>query len=327
MNSELIAVIMAAGKSTRMKSSTPKALHRICGKEITRHVIDACVQAEIHRVIVVVGYDAGRVMQGLGTDVEYVSQTEQLGTGHAVMQVAPLLTNPNAAVVVLPGDAPLIRPETLKLLIENHKSSGAAATLVTTEMDDPGSYGRIVRFGNGTVDRIVEARDAAPEQKAIKEVGTSMYAFRAGALVDSLKSLRTDNAQKEYYLTDVVGALSSSGNLVDAMVIEDSSEVMGINTRIELAEAAAAMRERILRELMLSGVTIVDPNTTYVEVDVFIGRDTVIHPCTIIERGSRIGEHCSIGPFVRLSKATVGNNSVVDLATYQEAGGETTCRH
>jgi len=308
-----VAVIMAAGKSTRMKSALPKALHRICGKEVTRHVVDSCVEAGIARVIVIVGYEAEQVRQGLGGDIEYVTQEVQLGTGHAVMMAAPLLTDPDAAVVVLPGDAPLISRQTLEGLVERHRNSGAAATLLTACVDDPGSYGRIVRLPpDGRVGRIVETKDATPEQKAINEIASSMYVFQAGPLLECLKSLKSENAQNEYYLTDVVEMLSSSDRLVDAVIVDDSCEVMGINTRVELAAAASAMRTRINRELMLAGVTIVDPNTTYIDVDVKIGGDTIIHPCTIIERGSRIGSNCTVGPFVRLSGATVGDNATVD---------------
>jgi bifunctional UDP-N-acetylglucosamine pyrophosphorylase / glucosamine-1-phosphate N-acetyltransferase len=316
-----VAVIMAAGKSTRMKSAVPKALHKICGKEVTRHVIDSCRKAGIERVIVIVGYESEQVKQGLGDDVSYVIQSPQLGTGHAMMQAAPLLTDASAPVVVLPGDAPLLTPQTLASLLTAHAESGAAATLLSARMDNPAAYGRVVRLPNGGVSKIVEAKDATPEQIEIDEINTSMYVFQAGLLVESLKSLKAENAQNEYYLTDVVEMLSYSGKPVDAMIVDDVAEAMGINTRVELAMAASAMRERINRDMMLSGVTIVDPNTTYIDVDVEIGQDTTIQPCTIIERGCRIGQGCCIGPFVRLSGAAIGDNVTVDLATMSQLGG------
>jgi bifunctional UDP-N-acetylglucosamine pyrophosphorylase/glucosamine-1-phosphate N-acetyltransferase len=316
-NSSPVAVIMAAGKSTRMKSALPKALHKICGKEVTRHAVDSCFEAGIGRVIVIVGHEAEMVRQGLGGDVEYVTQEVRNGTGGAMKAAAHLLTDPDAPVVVLPGDAPLISCKTLKSMIEQHRSSGASATVLTAIKDDTPPYGRIVRSENGRV-RIVEAKDATPEQLAIKEVCVSMYAYQAGPLVESLKQLNSNNAQNEFYLTDTIEILSSSGQLVNTVVVDDFYEVIGINTRVDLADAAKAMRARINREHMLAGVTIIDPNTTYIDVDVEIGSDTVIHPCTIIERGTRIGGNCVVGPFVRLSNVTVGDNATVDSSSEGE---------
>lgn len=301
MSKKLAAVIMAAGKSTRMKSALPKAAHLICGKPITRHVIDACLAAGIESIVVIVGHEAEKVRAALGEDVSYAYQTEQLGTGHACLQAIPHIPEDVATVVVLPGDAPLITSDALKGLIEAHASEGNAATLLTAELEDAAHYGRVVRDESGAVLRICEAKDADEATLAIREINTSIYCFDREMLAEKLALLKTDNAQGEYYLTDVIGLLNEAKNRVGAVVADNAADTLGINNRIELAEAAAIMRKRILDKLMLSGVTIVDPATTYIDCDVEIGRDSIIHPCTVIERGSRISENMEIGPFARVA--------------------------
>lgn len=300
MSRRFAAVIMAAGKSTRMKSALPKGAHFICGKAMTRHVVDACLGAGIADVVVVVGHEAEKVKAAVGGDVAYVYQLEQLGTGHACQQAMPAIAQEVTDVVVLPGDAPLITSEALRELIDTHSSNCNAATLLTAVLDDAGSYGRVVRGEDGAVSGIVEAKDADKATLAIREINASMYCFDKTLLVERLAMLRTDNAQGEYYLTDVIEMLASSGQRVGAVIAENAGDVMGINNRIELAASANEMRGRILRQLMLAGVTIVDPATTYIDCDVHIGADSVVYPCTIIERGSRIGANCEVGPFVRL---------------------------
>lgn len=305
-----------------MKSATPKALHRICGKEVTRHAIDSCFEAGIGRVIVIVGYQAEMVRQGLGSDVEYVTQEVQNGTGGAMRAAEHLLTDTDAAVVVIPGDAPLISPGTLEKMVQQHRDSGAASTLLTAIPEVSPPYGRIVKSADGRVERIAEAKDATPEQLAIKEVAVSIYVFQAGPLVECLGKLQPNNKQNELYLTDVVEMLASSGRLVQSLPVSDFSEVLGINTRADLADAAATMRARINREHMLAGVTIVDPATTYIDVDVEIGQDTIIHPCTIIERGARIGSNCKIGPFYRVRDWIVRDGSTVDFNIHIKPEGD-----
>ena len=295
------AVIMAAGKSTRMKSAIPKAAHLICGKPMTRHVIDACREMGIADVVVVIGHEAEKVKAALGNDVIYAYQTEQLGTGHACQQAMPLIPQNVTDVLVLPGDTPLITAESLARLVEAHESQENTVTLLTAILDDASHYGRVVRDPDtGAVLRIVEAKDADPETLAIREINTSIYCFDKLALEEKLSFLRADNAQQEYYLTDVIGLLNETGQRVGAVVADNAADTLGINNRIELAQAAAIMRRRILNKLMLSGVTIVDPATTYIDCDVEIGPDTVIHPCTIIERGTKVSGGQSIGPFVKL---------------------------
>jgi bifunctional UDP-N-acetylglucosamine pyrophosphorylase/glucosamine-1-phosphate N-acetyltransferase len=294
------AVVMAAGKSTRMKSALPKGAHIICGKPMTRHIVDACLSAGIEQIIVVVGHEAEKVRAALGEDISYAYQTEQLGTGHAAMQAVPSISSDISDVVVLPGDAPLINPEAISRLIETHSSEGNAATLLTGMLDDAGHYGRVVRNSEGAVTRIVEAKDADEATLAIGEFNTAIYCFNTRLLAEKLAMLKTDNVQGEYYLTDVIELLSSSGEQVGAVIADNVADTLGINNRIEFAKAAATMRMRILDKLMLSGVTIVDPATTYIDCDVEIGQDATVHPCTVIERGSRIGKGCEVGPFARV---------------------------
>jgi len=314
---DFAAVILAAGKSTRMKSALPKAVHPMCGKPVTRHIVDACHVVGIEQIVVVVGYEAEKVKSAIGNDVVYAVQSEQLGTGHATMQAMPLIDKPY--MLLLPGDAPLITPDALVRLMEYHKSSNSAATLLTALLDQPANYGRIVRDSRGSVERIVEARDASPEVLAINEVATSIYCFDVTLLKEALSGLSTDNAQGEYYLTDTIEILRSKGHKVGAVVAADSRDTLGINTRVELADAAAIMRKRILDKLMLEGVTVVDPATTYIDSGVEIGRDSVIHPCTVIEGKTVIGKSSVIGPFARLTDASLGNNVQVVSSTVTRA--------
>lgn len=309
MKDKLAAVIMAAGKSTRMKSALPKAAHGICGKPMTGHVIDACVDAGIENVVVIVGHEAEKVRATLGEGVSYAYQTEQLGTGHACMQAMPHIPNDATTVVVLPGDTPLITADAIEKLIEAHKAECNAATLLTAELEDAASYGRVVRDATGAVLRVCEAKDADEATLAIREINTSIYCFDRQLLAEKLTLLRTDNAQGEYYLTDVIGLLNEAGKRVGAVVAGNSADTLGINNRVELAEAGSIMRQRILRKHMLAGVTIVDPATTYVDCDVEIGQDTIVHPCTVIERGSRIGAGQEIGPFARLRGVMMADNT------------------
>lgn len=309
MEIEIAALIMAAGKSTRMKSALPKAAHNICGKPMARHIIDACADAGIDNIICVVGHEAGKVREALGEDIIYALQSQQLGTGHAVSQAMPHIPDKTRAVVVLPADTPLITTQALKSLIYAHISESNAATLLSAELEDAASYGRVVRDADGSVLYIREAKDADEATLAIREINTSIYCFDTDLLAKNLALLKTDNAQGEYYLTDIIELLNKAGHRVGAVVADNSSDALGINNRVELAETAAVMRRRILDKLMLSGVTIVDPETTYIDCNVEIGPDTIIHPCTIIESGSMIGSNCEVGPFARLTGVTIADNT------------------
>ena len=305
MSERTAAVIMAAGKSTRMKSAIPKAAHLICGKPVTRHIIDACREAGVEDVIVVVGYEAEMVKSALGDDVCYALQAQQLGTGHACVQAIPYLAQDVSRVLVLPGDSPLLTPATIKRLLQFHAEQNCAAAMLTAVLDDPGNYGRIVRDAYGRVCEIVEAKDATPEQIAIREINPSVYCFARADLEENLGRISSNNSQGEYYLTDVIGFLVSSGRGVGALPVEDPLETLGINNRVELADAGSIMRSRILRELMLGGVTIVDPATTHIDAGVSIGADTIVHPFTLVELGSVIGSRCEIGPFAHLRGVTI----------------------
>jgi len=308
----LTAVIMAAGKSTRMKSRLPKPLHLLCGKPLLSYLLDACRSAGVARTIVVVGHEAERVQEAFRGQCEFVLQEEQLGTGHAVMSARPLLNDYAGDLLVLPGDTPLIDGETLRKLAEHHHSSGAVATLLTAVLPhDAGMYGRVLRDPNGKVTGIVEAKDASHQQLAVREINTSIYCFNAPALFGALGEIRPDNAQGEYYLTDVIGLFTRKGDRVEAVIADDWQVTLGVNTRVELADVAARLRRRIMENLMLSGVTIVDPTNTYIDADVQIGQDTVVHPNTYILGNTVIGEECEIGPMARIENSQIGNRTTV----------------
>jgi len=303
---------MAAGKSTRMKSRLPKPLHPLCGKPLLSYLLDACQSAGVSRVLVVVGHEAERVQQAFQGRAEFVLQEEQRGTGHAVMCAAPLLEGYTGDLLVLPGDTPLIDGNTLRQLITHHQHSGADATLLSAHLPhEAGMYGRVLRDASGRVLGIVEAKDATPEQLAIREINTSVYCFRAPLLFEALQHIRPDNAQGEYYLTDVIGLMVQQGRRVEAVAAEDWQVTLGVNTRVELADVASRLRRRILERLMLSGVTIVDPANTYVDADVQVGQDTTIHPNTYLLGNTVIGEECEIGPMARIENSQIGNRTRV----------------
>lgn len=310
---------MAAGKSTRMKSRLPKAVHRMCGRPMARHIIESCREAGVERIVVVIGHEADAVREALGSDVEYAVQTEQLGTGHAVRSAGHLLADHSGPLAVLPADTPLIRPESLAAIMQRCSQNGAAATLLTARLDEPAAYGRVVRDDSGQVVRITEAKDAPPGILAIDEICTSIYAFNAGDLFPALEQLSPENRQKEYYLTDVVAILAAQGRRVDAIVSDDYRECLGINTRVELAEATAILRHRIVRAHMLAGVTMIDPAAVYIDVDVEIGADTVLYPGVIIEGRTRIGGDCEIGPNSRIVASDIGEGVRIDNSCVVES--------
>ena len=306
---ELRAVILAAGKGTRMRSKLPKVLHKVGGKAMLQHVLDAADAAGAAEKIVIVGHGAELVESMVGEQGKIVLQAEQLGTGHAVMQTKEVLAGFTGTAMILCGDTPLLDGEELKKFYEAHVQSGAAATVLTAFMDNPFGYGRIVRDADGNVQGIVEEKDADAQQKLIKEINTGIYCLECPLMFDVLATLTCDNAQGEYYLTDVLTKLNEAGKKVGGVVTEDSDMVMGINSRRQLAEAESVMRVRILNKLMDEGVTIMDPASTFIESSVKIGRDTVIYPFTWLEGNTEIGEDCEIGPNVRLTNVEVGNGT------------------
>lgn len=321
----VVGIVLAAGKGTRMNSRLPKAAHRLCGRPLARFAVELCREAGCARVIAVVGHGADAVINAVGEDVEYVTQEPQLGTGHAVQQAAPLLERFAGVVLVINGDVPLITPETLAALLARHRETGAAATLLTAVLEDPASYGRIVRGSDGGVARIVEKKDAPPEIAAVREVNAGVYCFAAPLLLRSIFELDRNNEQGEYYLTDVIGRFVAEGRRVEACVTDDPHVMQGVNDRVELARAAAVLRARINRRWMLEGVTLVDPETTYIDVDVTLGPDTILHPMTFLEGRTRVGEGCEIGPGTLLRDCTVGNGVTIVSSRVIEAeiGDET----
>ena len=306
--SDLVAVILAAGKGTRMRSKYPKVLHKVGGKPMLQHVIDAATAAGCDEKVVIVGHEAELVEAMVGDQGKIALQAEQLGTGHAVMQTAEALQGFTGTALILCGDTPLLDGEELKKFCEAHKASGAAATVLTAIMDDPFGYGRIIRDADGNVQGIVEQKDATEAQKAIKEINTGIYCMECPLMFDILATLTNNNAQGEYYLTDVLEKLNAAGKKVGGVITEDSDMVMGINSRKQLSVAEGVMRQRILDKLMDAGVTIMDPASTFIEGSVKIGRDTVIYPYTWLEGSTEIGEDCEIGPNARFTNVKIGDD-------------------
>jgi bifunctional UDP-N-acetylglucosamine pyrophosphorylase/glucosamine-1-phosphate N-acetyltransferase len=303
---------MAAGEGTRMRSSTPKMLHPVCGRPLVAWPILAAREAGAGRVAAIVS--PGRDLSaGLPEGVEIVEQPEADGTGGAIRAALPLI-EAGETVLVLSGDVPLISTETIAGLLEAHRASPAAATMLTIELDDPGSYGRVVRGDSGEVERVVEAKaagDADPEQLAIREVNAGTYAFDAAPLAEALASLSNQNAQGEYYLPDVFPALRQAGHSVAAHVADDIAVTMGVNNRVDLAAVEAEARRRLLEEHMLAGVTVVDPGSTWVDADVEIEADARIEPGTSLRGETRIGAGSVIGPLATLVDSAVGAESAV----------------
>ncbi|MGF9978740.1 bifunctional UDP-N-acetylglucosamine diphosphorylase/glucosamine-1-phosphate N-acetyltransferase GlmU [Viridibacillus arvi] len=313
------AVILAAGQGTRMKSKLYKVLHPVCGKPMVEHVVDHIQTLDVERIVTIVGYGAEKVKEQLGEKSEYVLQAEQLGTAHAVQQVEPILGELEGTTIVICGDTPLIRPETMKALFEHHESNHAKATILTAIAEDPTGYGRILRSTDQQVAQIVEQKDATPEQRQVKEINTGTYCFDNKALFAALKLVKNDNAQGEYYLPDVIEILQKQGEVVAAYVTENFAETLGVNDRIALSQAEETMRARINEQHMRNGVTIINPNNTYISVDAQIGRDTVIQPGVIIEGASSIGEDCIIGPNSHIQNSRIGNRTTVHSSVVRES--------
>ena len=304
------ALILAAGEGTRMKSELPKVAHALLGVPMVSYVVDAARTAGCDRVVVVTGHRAEVVEELLG-DVECVRQDRQLGTGHAVMCARDALEEAGS-LLVLSGDSPLIRPETIAALVAERESTGAAAVVLTANLGDPTGYGRIVREPDGGVSAIVEQKDCTPDQCAIDEVNTGTYCFDAAALFEHLDRLDTDNAQGEFYLTDMVSLFVAEGLGVAAVTGDDPQETLGINSRIQLAEATKAMQRRINREHMLAGVTMTDPDLVWIGPHVRIGRDTEIGPMTFLMGETSIGEGVTLGPDTRVTDSQVADGAIID---------------
>jgi bifunctional UDP-N-acetylglucosamine pyrophosphorylase / glucosamine-1-phosphate N-acetyltransferase len=305
--STITAVILAAGESTRMRSSRPKVVHRLCGRPLIDYPVNA-TRALGARLVVVVGRKGGQVIEAVTSlsEATFVEQTERLGTGHALLQAREACADESDVILVLPGDMPLLSEATLRRLVEHHRENRAAVTVLTAEMADPTGYGRVVRESGKPV-AIVEHRDATPAQRALREIGTSAYCFDPRRLWPALARVTPRNQQGEYYLTDVVAILGQDGRVVEAVIVEDPREGLGVNDRKQLAELAAVMRGRILDRLMLDGVTVLDPASTYVDDTVQIGADTVLYPGTILEGQTVIGSECVVGMGSQVSASRIGD--------------------
>lgn len=307
MSADLVTVILAAGKGTRMKSKLPKVLHKAGGKPMLMHVLDAAKAAGAKRNIVVTGFGGDMVREAVGDRAECVTQTEQLGTGHAVLQTRELLKDEQGVVMVLCGDTPLLTGELLRKLYDEHVAAGAKATVLTAIMPDATGYGRIIRGADGSVQKIVEHKDATEAERQVREVNSGIYCFDVQAMFAALEQVTNDNAQGEYYLPDVLGILRNQGEKIWAVAADDYESTLGINSRLQLSGAEKILRRRKNEELMAAGVTIMDPDTTYIDADVQVGRDTVIYPQTWLEGDTVIGEDCEIGPCVRFQNVKTGN--------------------
>ncbi|MGM0501099.1 MAG: bifunctional UDP-N-acetylglucosamine diphosphorylase/glucosamine-1-phosphate N-acetyltransferase GlmU [Bacillota bacterium] len=315
---DLTIITLAAGKGTRMKSKLPKVLHQVAGKSMAQHAVDTAAELSPAHNIVVVGYKAELVKEGVTGDVEFVKQEEQLGTGHAVMQTKDKLAGFTGTILVLYGDTPLLTVETLSNLVKQHQEKDAAASILTTELEDPSGYGRIVR-SEGRVNKIVEDKDTTLQQSKIKEVNTGICCFDSELLWEAITKIDTDNAQGEYYLTDVVGILSEAGHLVAGIKAQSARETIGVNTRIHLAEAEKTLRRRTCEQHMAAGVTIIDPDNTYIDSTVEIGQDTIIYPGVFLEGESKIASDVVIGPDSRIIDSTIKSGVEVEASTIKGA--------
>ncbi len=308
------AIILAAGRGVRMKSDTPKVLHKVAGRPVLEYVLDITKALRSLTTYVVVGHGANEVKKSVGNSVHYVLQDKLLGTGDAVRRAGPFLKNFNGTVLVLCGDTPLLETVIVSRLLAKHQQLKAAATVLTAIVKEPYGYGRIVRDRLGNFGAIREHKDASENELKINEINVGVYCFKAQALFNTLKSVKLNPKKKEYYLTDVIELLLAKEETVATVTTDDETAGFGVNTREDLAQAEKVIRTRILKKLMADGVSIIDPATTYVEAGVKIGHDTVLYPCTFIEGDVTIGKKCQIGPFAHLrpgtriaDNATIGN--------------------
>jgi bifunctional UDP-N-acetylglucosamine pyrophosphorylase/glucosamine-1-phosphate N-acetyltransferase len=308
----LHVVVLAAGQGTRMRSSRPKVLHPIAGRTLLDWVLTTAEALSPASVTVVVGHQAETVGSAVRARGHRVAlQAEQLGTAHALRQAEEGLKGESGTLLLLSGDAPLLKEHNLVSLLQAHAESGAAATVLTAEFDNPFGYGRIVRT-NGAIAAIVEERDARPAQREIREVNSGVYAFEMPLVWEGLREIAANNSQAEYYLPDLVKVFRRRGLTVATATVDEAASIQGINSRTELAEAGRVVRQRKNEELMAAGVTIVDPATTYVDADVTVGSDTVLHPGVVLEGSTHIGQACEIHAYVRMRNATIGDRVTVN---------------
>ncbi len=313
------AILLAAGEGSRMKSKKAKVLHEVMGKSMVQRVVDVAKSAGLEEIAVIVGHQAEQVQEALkDSGVTFFLQQEQKGTGHAVMQAESFLEE-GKDVVILYGDTPLLQKETLLSLMDFHEQAQNAVTIISSLVDQPDGYGRIVRDEAGQFVKNVEHKDASEAQRQIKEINSGIYCFDGGCLKEALKKINNQNAQGEYYLPDTLSVLKAEGKKVDAMVVSDSRQFLGVNTRAQLAQVQKVLQERVNAYWMNEGVTILDPATTYIADTVTVGMDTVIYPQTLLEGHTVIGENCQIGPCTRLMDMTVGDETTMQFTTAMES--------
>jgi bifunctional UDP-N-acetylglucosamine pyrophosphorylase/glucosamine-1-phosphate N-acetyltransferase len=317
LNQNLDVIILAAGQGTRMKSATIKILHAAAGRPIIDYVLDLAGAICDRPPIMVIGHQRESVQKAVGERARYAVQEEQKGTGHAVLQAAPLLSR-DRHVLILSGDVPLTRPETLRRLIEEHERSQNALTLLTKKFGDPAMYGRVIRDKSGDVTRIVEAKDASESERHVREVNAGIYLFDGEQLLDNLRNLSTNNIQGEYYLTDLVSVLHDAGKRVGAVLVGDGFEALGVNSRSDLATVEAEIQRRVVGKLMNDGVTFRNPATVVIDSTVSIGNDTVVYPFVTIEGTTTIGSRCVIEPGVHLTNVSVGDDVHLKTGTVAE---------
>ena len=316
---EKYVVVLAAGKGTRMKSKLNKVLHKVCGKTMVEHVVDAAQGVNPAEIVTIVGTGAGDVEKVLADKSKFAFQEKQLGTGDAVMTAREELGDKDGATLVVTGDTPLFTTDTFDELFKYHAEKGNAATVLTAEAPNPFGYGRIIRDDQGNVLRIVEQKDGKPEELKVKEINTGVFCFDNKKLFEALKHVNNDNAQGEYYLTDVLEILRNSGERVGAYKMPDFSESLGVNDRIALAQATKTMQRRINEQHMRDGVSFIDPDTAYIDADVKIGNDTVIEGNVVIKGNTEIGSDCYITSGSRIVDSKIGNNVTVTSSTVEEA--------
>jgi bifunctional UDP-N-acetylglucosamine pyrophosphorylase/glucosamine-1-phosphate N-acetyltransferase len=315
----IVSVVLAAGKGTRMKSEIPKVLFPVAGKPMLQHIVDILVEAGVEDIFVVVGYGAEKVKAAIHGPITWVEQRELLGTGHALSQTGSKLRGYAGDVLVLAGDTPLLTVDTLRALVAEHTRGKNAATVLSAKVPQPTGYGRIVRGNNGSVIAIAEEKDADAMQKKINEINSGTYCFNWAKVEPMLDRLSANNAQGEYYLTDIFSLLVLNGEKTGAYSVSDYREIMGTNDRVQLAQAEKTMRLRICHKLMRQGVSILDPDTTWIDADVEVGAETIILPQTIIKGGTKIGGNCHIGPNVTIDSCTLGTGVVVRYAVLEVA--------
>ncbi|MFD3244922.1 bifunctional UDP-N-acetylglucosamine diphosphorylase/glucosamine-1-phosphate N-acetyltransferase GlmU [Staphylococcus simulans] len=320
------AVVLAAGKGTRMKSKLYKVLHKVAGKSMIEHVVDSVKQAGTDEIVTIVGHGAESVKETLGSQSSYSFQEEQLGTAHAVKMAADELKGKEGTTLVVCGDTPLITPETLKALADYHEAQQAGVTVLSATADNPFGYGRIVRDQDGRLAKIVEQKDATEAEREIDEISTGIFAFDNVLLFELLEKVKNDNAQGEYYLPDVITLALEAGKIADAYRTDDFDEIMGVNDRAALSKAEAAYRERVNEYHMRNGVTLIDPASTYIEADVQIGMDTIIEPGVHLGKGTVIGEDTVIGQYSDVNNSTIGNRTTIKQSVVNDAtvGDDTT---